>query len=222
VITPFLKRFSLDRPITSYNRVRKLVGLLIRNAPTQARGVREAYLNAGCGPNPIKRNGFINLDYNWEPGIFCWDLSVKLPFPDKRLLGIYSEHCLEHIPRETLRKVLAEFYRLLRPGQTLRIVVPDVEIYVDLYNRHRQGEIVKPPYEEDKTALDGLNRIMRDHGHQYAYDFETMKQMLNEAGFTSVTKRSFRKGRDPHLCLDSPEREPESLYIDAYTPHFGW
>ena len=35
---------------------------------------------------------------------------------DNSLRGIYSEHCLEHIPVEKCRDNLREFFRILQPG----------------------------------------------------------------------------------------------------------
>lgn len=207
------QRLSFRRSLTSYTRVRTLIGNFLRCKPVQLEWIQaREYLNAGCGPNLKK--GFINLDYEWLPGVLCWDLRRPLSFRSRSFRGIYSEHCLEHLSREDCLKVLREFRRILRPGGLLRIVVPDVEIYIDLYMRARNGEQVYTPYNAE-TPLSGLNRIMREHGHQYAYDFEAMKAMLLEAGFTTIFKQSFNKGWNSHLLIDSEERESESLYVEA-------
>jgi predicted SAM-dependent methyltransferase len=210
---PLQRRLSFRRPLTSYTRVQTLIGSFLRCNPIQLKWIKgKEYLNAGCGPNLKK--GFINLDYAWLPGVLCWDLLRPLAFPESFFRGIYSEHCLEHLSQQDCLKVLREFRRVLRPGGLLRIAVPDVEIYIDLYRRAKNGEQVYTPYNAE-TPLSGLNRIMREHGHQYAYDFEAMEAMLLEAGFTAVSRQSFNKGWNARLLIDSEERECESLYVEA-------
>ena len=211
------KRISLKRPVASYDLVRRFFGGSIRNNPIQFRWIeRSGYLNAGCGPNIAP--GFMNLDYYWRPGILCWDLTQALPFEDSSLKGIYCEHCLEHLTYEDAGQALREFRRVLIPGGQLRVVVPDVELYIDLYVRDRSGEKVVLPCEEElkiKTPLFALNQIMRDHEHLYAYDFETMRRSIEQAGFDSVTRTTFGSGSDPKLLIDTPERTCESLYVEA-------
>ena len=177
---------------------------------------KTAYLNAGCGPNIAP--GFMNLDYYWRPGTLCWDLTTALPFENSSLQGVYSEHCLEHLSYEDSSNVLKEFRRVLRPNGRLRVVVPDAELYVDLYLRHRNGENVVIPYEEElpiKTPLFALNRIMRDFGHLYAYDFDALKDLIEKAGFRSITRAAYMSGGDQQLLVDTPDRACESLYIEA-------
>src|SRR5262245_20205746 len=74
------------------------------------------YLNAGCGKKP--REGFVNLDYTWQPGVdLVWDLGRKLPFKENSLKGVYTEHCMEHLPFQMVTgHVIREFYRVLEPG----------------------------------------------------------------------------------------------------------
>jgi hypothetical protein len=64
--------------------------------------------------------------------------------------------------------------------------------------------------------IEPLNRIFRDHGHLYAYDFSSMQEMILSTGFSSATKVSFMQGRDPKLLVDSPERSVESLYVEGW------
>jgi hypothetical protein len=78
------------------------------------------------------------------------------------------------------------------------------------------------PYMHDDAREDGLyspvmsvNRVFREHGHQFIYDFPILAAMLDKVGFTQVRKVSFRTGADPSLLLDTPHRAIESLYIEA-------
>jgi predicted SAM-dependent methyltransferase len=213
-------RVSRSRTLTDYTKVQMFVGYLLRGRSFQARRAlaKSAYLNLGCGVN-IRRD-FINLDYHWRPGIdLCWDLRRELPLPDQCIDGIYSEHCLDQLTYEDALFSLKECRRVLRPGGTARIVVPDAGLYADLYHRARLGEGVSFPYASTLpprfTAMKHLNWAFRNGGHQDNYDDETVKGALVEAGFRDTSFLKFRVGRDPKLLIDSERRAVESLYVEA-------
>lgn len=223
---PFLERLisflSLNRRFTDSWKVRHWYAALARSRNFQAHraAVRsKVYLNAGCGPN-IKPN-FINLDYDWAPGIdLCWDLRKRLPFADGSISGVYSEHCLEHLTYGDCLNALREFKRVLRPDGTLRVVVPDAELYFDLYQKHKAGVPVSFPYmatppPADFTPLMAINRVFREPGHLYAYDALTLGRALELTGFKNVKKESFMQGSDAILLIDTPERAVESLYVEG-------
>lgn len=210
-------RLRLDRSFTSYAKVQAVIGSVLRN---RWKGTRPAfdYLNVGCGPRTSP--GFVHLDYGWHPGIdVCWDLTQPLPFDRSSMTGIFTEHCLEHISYDACLQALREFKRILRSDGTVRIVVPDAELYLRAYVRLRdQGQDHFPhvqPIDGQWTAMREVNQVFRGHGHQFAYDFETLKVLLLEAGLREPQRRDFHQGRDPKLLIDSPERRAESLYVEA-------
>jgi predicted SAM-dependent methyltransferase len=209
---------SLRRSIASYAKVRFVWSQIIRGRIFQCRRQRVLnleYLNVGCGPRLHPK--FINLDLEWCPGLdLCWDIRRPLPLPSGSLGGIFSEHCLEHLTFANGQAVLGEFRRLLRQGGTARIVVPDCELYLDVYQRRKAGEAVSFPYAPDNgTAMMVVSRVFQEHGHVAAYDAATLRTMLVEAGFSEVARASFRVGRDPMLLIDSEERAAGSLYVEA-------
>jgi predicted SAM-dependent methyltransferase len=179
-------------------------------------------LDVGAGPNMRPKN--INLDYEWRPGLdVCCDITKGLPFDSDYVGGIFSEHCIEHISQRSAFAVFREFYRIMQPGAWLRIVVPDLEIYLDQFAATKRGETYSMPYAQDDivegyyTPAMSVNRIMHDHGHQFIYDFDTLRQMLDRAGFVSIAKSSY--GNSPGVTsLDSPQRAVESLYVNARKP----
>jgi hypothetical protein len=50
--------------------------------------------------------------------------------------------------------------------------------------------------------------------HRYLYDFEMLKQMLLERGFSDVVRRGFRQGLTPDIAIfdNGPE---ETLFVEA-------
>lgn len=210
---------GLRRSIWDYHRARAAVSPFLRNRPRLANRKQQGLvLDIGCGPNT--RPDTINLDYYWRPGVdVCWDATTRLPFPDGYVNGIFTEHFLEHLDLPAALDVLRECVRLLAPGGRIRIVVPDLEIYLRGY--HGLGPL---PYSDNDqlaglhTPAMSLNRIMRDHGHRFIYDFATLSALCEMAGLEQVVRCQFGEGGHQDLLLDTAWRAPESLYLEAGKP----
>ncbi|MBK9174861.1 MAG: methyltransferase domain-containing protein [Flavobacteriales bacterium] len=221
-----LGRFSWKRPITSYTRVHYWVSRWItpvtRNKAWLVRKRRWdglEYLNVGCGYGLYE--GFVNMDIVWKPGVLVWDISTiahtPLPFADATFKGIYTEHCLEHIELDEARANMREWHRVLKPGGSVRVIVPDAAIYINGWIASREGRYVELPYaleHAEATPMMSINRVSRD-AHKYLYDYDTLALLLREAGFPEVRQCAFGQGRDPMLLKDSKSREWESLYVEA-------
>ena len=220
---------TLKRPVTSYAKVQHLVGNLIRNRKYQLKSRRIAglnYLNVGCGRNAHPE--FINIDYLWHPQVdVCWDITRGLPFADQSFEGIYTEHCLEHFSLPAAFEILKDLRRVLKPGGTLRVVVPDAEIYLRTYLAQLGGDKnAKFPF-QDHEAFNGItapvlsvNRVFYQDrespfGHQFMYDFDLLAKLLRNIGFNSVFRCDFLKGSNRQLLVDSEDRRCESLYAEA-------
>ncbi|HXX14852.1 MAG TPA: hypothetical protein VEJ47_08105 [Candidatus Eremiobacteraceae bacterium] len=58
--------------------------------------------------------------------------------------------------------------------------------------------------------------------HKYAYDFETLKQILESAGFISIARRSFVPALDSDARrVDSLPRNSAGLYVNALKPQLS-
>ncbi|MFB1489907.1 MULTISPECIES: methyltransferase domain-containing protein [unclassified Thiocapsa] len=88
----------------------------------------QPYVNLACGSTFVEGDPWINLDY--APSsvmVQSADLLAPLPFANDSVAVIYSSHFLEHVPRSRVPGLLAECFRVLRPGGVLRLVMPDLE-----------------------------------------------------------------------------------------------
>jgi len=215
----------LRRSIWDYYKVQKMVGFCVRNNPLQLRRVAlrrrsKPLLHLGSGPNLLE--GFVNLDYHWWPKLdLCWDFNRGIPLRDASIDGIFTEHCLEHITFDQCHRLLRECQRILKPGALIRIVVPDAEYYLNLYQRIRSGENVEfyqdanDPFTFFSTPMTEVNRAFRAYGHRFLYDYETMAEMLRWSGFENVRRESFMNGQISQLLVDSLRRQGGSLYVEA-------
>lgn len=119
-------------------KVQSIISSLIRNRRVFIPGSLDKFdlINLGCGAN-IK-DGFINLDYSWRPGIhLCWDLANGIPINDRSVRGAFTEHCLEHLKLTDCRRVFTELFRVLKPGGRVKIIVPNAELYLDAYEQKK-------------------------------------------------------------------------------------
>src|SRR3954471_9099197 len=92
------------------------------------------YLNVACGQKGIDSEEWFNIDGFPTPRVdMVWDLTRSLPFEDQRFDGIYAEHFFEHLEPVDARTFLRECLRCLRPGGTIRLSVPDGELYLRRY-----------------------------------------------------------------------------------------
>lgn len=219
-----LARISFSRSVTSYSKIQHFVSRLIRNRAFQLRRLnlyQNDYLDIGCGPNT--HTNYINLDYIWHPQIdICWDITKGLPLPNDSIRGIFTEHTLEHISFDAADFVLRECYRILKPGGTLRIIVPDGQLYLSRYTDIvRNKSTIALPYSQNDFRLGlyspimSVNRIFYDHGHKFIYDFHTLHLLLEKNHFVSVEQETYNNGRDTKLLIDTKARSIESLYVEA-------
>jgi SAM-dependent methyltransferase len=217
-------RSSGRRALTDYAKVRRAIGAMVRNRSFQARRPSLAarrYLDLGCGINTHEQ--FVNVDYQWIPGVdVCWDLARKLPFEDGRFQGVFSEHCLEHFSLAAADRIVGECRRVLAPGGTLRLIVPDAEVHLRAYAGDSTASRTELPYAETDvyegfyTPLLSVNRLFIGDGHRFIFDHTVLRWLLDRHGFTAVTRARFRTGRDPALLIDSAQRASESSYGDLY------
>lgn len=78
----------------------------------------------GCGSKKLP--GHINVD-SWpgEAPDVCCDLGAeRWPFADGSVDEALAEHVLEHLPGEAFFHFMRELYRVLKPGGTVKVVLP--------------------------------------------------------------------------------------------------
>ncbi|ACH39574.1 SAM-dependent methyltransferase, putative [Citrifermentans bemidjiense Bem] len=88
-------------------------------------------LNVGCGDT--SHPDWTNLDLRGSRSVECRDVTQGLPFPDESFDVVYHSHLLEHLLPEKALPFMRECHRVLKPGGTLRILVPDLEQIARLY-----------------------------------------------------------------------------------------
>jgi predicted SAM-dependent methyltransferase len=176
-------------------------------------------LHIGCGANLL--DGWLNADY-LPASREILHLDATEPFA---LLGdatfdyVFSEHMIEHISHAKGLLMLKECHRVLRPGGKIRISTPDLAFLIDLYRTNpsdlqtRYMRWSKDQYRlPDVNPTFVINNFVRDWGHQFIYDENTIRSALTEAGFQNLTRCALQESADPALSqLENERRMPPSF-----------
>jgi predicted SAM-dependent methyltransferase len=129
---------------------------------------------------------------------------------------VYSSHLFEHLTFEQGRALLDECLRVLKPGGSFWIVVPNARMYVEAYLGQRvlpEEYFAWEPAFNGTTAIDAVNYVAYMAGeHRYMFDQENLLYILRARGFANVAERAM----DPEV--DLPERDYESIYAAATKP----
>ncbi len=80
-------------------------------------------LNVACGFKRMKDYINIDSDSRVRPDIVR-NIEQGLPFSDNTIEEILSEHTLEHVNPDNIHFVMFEFWRVLKNGGRLNVVVP--------------------------------------------------------------------------------------------------
>jgi predicted SAM-dependent methyltransferase len=178
---------------------------------------RPPKINLGSGE--FLKDGYLNIDL-FPGGDLTLDLRRPLPFESDSCEIIFSEHFFEHIDYPNPAMELArECFRVLRPNGQFRLSVPDTEWPLTEYSKGIDSGYFRACVDHSwhpsycTTRLEHINDHFRQHGeHRFAYDEETLRKVLEGAGFHDVKKVTF----DP--SLDSSHRKIGSLFMNARKP----
>jgi predicted SAM-dependent methyltransferase len=177
-----------------------------------------ALVNIGCGPKYIE--GMVNVDGNIFQTKDLWlDVTLGLPFFTNSIRGIYVSHVMEHFRIKTVRRLLIEFHRAIKPGGTLRLVVPSLEYAVNAFTTDNAARL--PEWPDKFSSIGGRfnNFLLCANQHLSMFDLSFLEELLNEAGFATVERREPFVSRcftPQQLRFESdPSLLDKSLYVEA-------
>jgi len=84
-------------------------------------------INLGCDVFADRYPGWINVDVHAKPGVTVRADVTALPFASESALLVLAGHLLEHFPATDAPGLLREWWRLVRPGGSLAVVIPDMD-----------------------------------------------------------------------------------------------
>jgi predicted SAM-dependent methyltransferase len=188
-------------------------------------GRTDLRLNIGSSSNHLP--GWISIDIRADDICLGMDAAQPWPFVANSAEAINSEHFIEHLDPDGARTYLAEAYRVLSPGGVLRTTTPDLRGIAELFLEGDPAvlDVHRSHGYDARTHGDMLNNYLRCWGHQHVYEFEGLRALLEETGFTEVEQAEF--GASRHAPLAGIDRhDPEELRrtvlcVDAVKPSPG-
>jgi len=131
------------------------------------------YLNLGCGSR--YHHDWINIDIvSTDPHVRAHDLTRGIPLPDDSCEVVYHSHLLEHLRLPDAVRFMKECQRVLQPGGTLRVAVPDLERICRVYIEKLEAALADDqtaPEEYDWMLLELYDQTVREEsgGQMRAY-----------------------------------------------------
>lgn len=159
-------------------------------------------LHLGCGKRYL--SGFIHIDLADYPHIDYKHSVKRLPmFDNNSVTLIYASHVLEYFDRSEGMEALKEWKRILNKGGILRLAVPDFQALAEIYLDTNELELIHGPL-YGKWEIDDAKIY-----HKTVYDFSSLKNHLESAGFKEVKHFDWR------------EKLPKDFddFSQAYIPH---
>ena len=156
-------------------------------------------LQLGAGANNLK--GWLNTDIIPSGDQVYLDATERFPLPDASFQYVFAEHVVEHITYEQAVGMLQECRRVMAPGAKIRLVTPNLERFLALFNKTKTEEQTKYMVEKTKwhewpTTSDQetyiLNMQLREWGHMFVYTPKMLIAALEKTGFRDV--REFSAG----------------------------
>jgi len=176
---------------------------------------REIWLDLGGGDRKGTAN-WMTVDMTYGCDLY-WDLRLGVPFADNSVARIYSSHLFEHLTYTDAQGLLAECLRVLKPGGSFSIAVPNAQMYIEGYVGKRElpeEYFGWGPAFNATTGIDAINYVAYMAGdHKYMFDEAHLLHILRSSGFHGVSARGF----DPET--DMQERDFESIYAIAIKPN---
>ena len=160
-------------------------------------------LNIGCG----KRNfgeDWIHIDGSDYEHIHSHDI-VNLPFEENTCDLIYASHVFEYFDREEANSVLQKWKKCLKPNGTLRLAVPNFEMYSKLYTDGKitLDQCIGPLY--GKWKMNESENVY----HKTTYDYVSLEMLLKDNDFNNI--RLWEWKNVDHGIYDD--------YSQSYIPH---
>jgi predicted SAM-dependent methyltransferase len=136
------------------------------------------------------------------------DATKRFPFDSATFDYILCEHMIEHVAWREGLDVLRECHRVLKPGGTVRVATPDLEVLVSLHGRSQnetQARFIEwvtdrylPQVGAYKAAF-VINNSFHNWGHQLLYDGDLMEFAMRQSGFTNIKRCVFGESDDENL-----------------------
>ena len=173
--------------------------------------MQQVKLHLGCGN--IHLDDFINIDIVKTEAVDKVADIRKLDYQDNLVNTIYCCHVLEHFTKPEVPLVLKEWYRVLKPGGEIILVVPNINRWALRYLLNPLFYVknkIRSFFTKEKVAhLKEVEEVLIENlfGGDFDYEFisyhktgfnpRIMKKLSKEAGFLIIERVDLNKNNFP-------------------------
>jgi SAM-dependent methyltransferase len=154
------------------------------------------------------------------------NLTDPLPYADGSIAKIQAQDVLEHLPFEKVPAVLDEIYRVLKPGGTFRLSVPDYRSPVQkrrsVYDARGRviGDLMMGATSYlDPSTGDAKVRFSEDgEAHLWFPRYELITHLVLKSELRKARIHFYQGFIDEHSYLCEPVPEDE-MFVQRAAPH---
>jgi SAM-dependent methyltransferase len=156
--------------------------------------------------------GFMDNDRfrQHQRGVFSklkyMDLTRPLPLKDGSVSVVFSSHVFEHLFSDEVGSLIHELHRVLVPAGICRVVVPDLEKIIAMFNADFPEPFLESVYEAGK-------RYHIKNAHHWGFTGSSLTRLFLNARFSKAYVTRYHEGACPDLEL--LDNRPDSLFVEA-------
>lgn len=179
-------------------------------------------LNLGCGQR--YHPDWINIDFvSHAPMVRAYDLTKGIPLADESCDAVYHSHVLEHFDKQQGAWLVAECWRVLKPGGILRVVVPDLEAlatqYLAAISSRRQAEGPLTAADHQWATIELMDQLVRTKSGGEMASYWRQPHIINEATLESRLGHEFTAWRAGFLSANKHTGNATQERVSALS---GW
>tara|TARA_B100000959_G_C14793895_1_gene546756 strand:- start:12 stop:689 length:678 start_codon:yes stop_codon:yes gene_type:complete len=164
-----------------------------------------------------EKNGALIMNYN---------INYDIPIKTNSIKYIYSSHMIEHLNFNDGIKFLEKCYKILKNDGIIRLVFPDLQLWVKNYYESNNEFFIQ--YYNHTMSINELPELktngeifmsqIYNWGHNWGYDYDSIKDILQRSGFKDIKRMAFHESQIPNIMEIEPdieERKLESIYVEV-------
>jgi len=178
-------------------------------------GAEVRRLNWGCGTEP--QPGWINSDIKEDPTVdIACDILDGLPLETDSIEYAVSIHALPELRLGDQVPALMELRRVLVPGGTLRLALPDLNRGIRAYLDGDRDYFLIPDSDARSAGAKFVTQILWYGYSKTLFTEDFVCELLERAGFREIAPCRYRQTSSPHPeIVELDNRPEESLFVEA-------
>lgn len=204
--------------------------------------VGKHWVNVDSSPNVFLDNHAILKALLWPilphsskqkkfTGVKWIDLRAPWKFPDNHFDAVFSSHFFEHLAFADGQHVLKECFRVLKPGGSIRFIVPSITEEIQVYHQLKKkgeplaatrfAEVVNVFHEPEQGSwwYRLYFKMYDKNSHKMFYDADSLAHYLHGAGFEGAVPAGYLKSTIPFLDeVELADRHERAFCVEARKP----